>query len=415
MFLKFKVAKSISLILLLVTLLSGGLIKYSNENIRSNLSARKTSIQDSLQNTIDQYYDQIKASIINAKILTDARFSKEANMKELKYNNEIKRFSKLRLLAIDSIQDSLKNKDNKLSISNVDSLYLIQEELNIKGYLLNIDSAIENISKRLERLSFTIDDLINIDSKITQNISSLLSEIKYLVRNYEGGLQLNIQGKRVNIFIVNMTKQNINLHLNNRFSGKYFYFDSVKFDLNSKNHSPLMITNAGMFNPSYQPVGLYIENAGKVLQELDTSQTFTGENFYLHPNGVFYVDTNNIPSILTTTNFLIKHHLDYSSIKLATQSGPMLVIDNKIHPKFAQNSINYKIRSGVGVIDHQRVVFSVTLDKFTFYDFAETFKDILGCENALFLDGQISRMYLKDYPEIEYSGIFGPIISITEK
>ncbi len=413
MFLNFKVTKLIAIFILLFTLLSGVLIKLGNENIRSSKTANKTNLQDSLQIIIDQYYEQINASITNAKTLTNARFSKEANLKELKDNKEIKRFNKLRLITIDSILDSLKNKGVKLSMSNVDSLHLIHEEL--KGYLLNIDSTIENISKRLERLSFTIDDLINIDSKITQKISSLLSKINYLVRNYEGDLQLKIKGKRVSIFIMNMTKQNINLHLNNKFSRNYFYFDSVKSYLNSKNHAPLMITNAGMFNPSYHPVGLYIENAGKALQELDTSLIFTGDNFYLHPNGVFYVDTNNIPSILTTTNFSSKYHLDYLSIKMATQSGPMLVIDNKIHPKFTQTSINFKIRSGVGVIDHQRVVFAVTLDKFTFYDFAETFKDIFACQNALFLDGQISKMYLKGYPEIEYSGMFGPIISITEK
>ena len=54
--------------------------------------------------------------------------------------------------------------------------------------------------------------------------------------------------------------------------------------------------NAGMYDESLAPVGLYIES-GKVLKRANTASG-TG-NFHLKPNGIFYVDGENA-SVLTT-------------------------------------------------------------------------------------------------------------------
>jgi uncharacterized protein YigE (DUF2233 family) len=48
----------------------------------------------------------------------------------------------------------------------------------------------------------------------------------------------------------------------------------------------LFATNAGMFDPNYKPVGLYIENG----REFTHVNTRSGSgNFHLKPNGVFFV------------------------------------------------------------------------------------------------------------------------------
>ena len=45
--------------------------------------------------------------------------------------------------------------------------------------------------------------------------------------------------------------------------------------------------------------------------------------------------------------------------RYATQSGPMLVIDGRIHPKIRARRDLAKIRDGVGVDDHGAVVFAI--------------------------------------------------------
>ncbi len=92
----------------------------------------------------------------------------------------------------------------------------------------------------------------------------------------------------------------------------------------------------------------------------------------------------------------------------ATQSGPMLVIDGKLHPKFGPQSTSFKKRNGVGMIDKDMVVFAISESGVTFHTFARFFRDELGADNALFLDGSISSLHYGDRSD----GFFplGPIV-----
>ncbi|WP_264554492.1 phosphodiester glycosidase family protein [Flavobacterium sp. N1861] len=49
-----------------------------------------------------------------------------------------------------------------------------------------------------------------------------------------------------------------------------------------------------------------------------------------------------------------------------------------------------------------------------FYDFATYFKK-LGCKNALYLDGFVSRTYYPEEKWIQTDGNFGVLIGITNK
>jgi uncharacterized protein YigE (DUF2233 family) len=112
--------------------------------------------------------------------------------------------------------------------------------------------------------------------------------------------------------------------------------------------------------------------------------------------------------ICKTENFLSNE-----KIKYATQSGPMLVIDGEIHTAFKKNSTNLNIRNGVGILPNNQIIFAISKKEINFYDFAEYFKK-LGCKNALYLDGFVSRTYLPEKNWKQFDGNFGVIIGVTE-
>jgi uncharacterized protein YigE (DUF2233 family) len=163
-------------------------------------------------------------------------------------------------------------------------------------------------------------------------------------------------------------------------------------------------TNAGMYQSDRSPLGLYVEN-GRDLVRANTA-VGTG-NFYIKPNGIFYVSGDSA-SILETRHFLRQRpHSD-----IATQSGPMLVINGAINLKFLPNSNSRKIRNGVGVQDGHRVDFVISNDPVTFGKFAQFFRDALHCSNALYLDGSISSIYAPSIQRADYLWPLGPIIGV---
>ncbi|WP_414472135.1 phosphodiester glycosidase family protein [Microvirga sp. M2] len=165
--------------------------------------------------------------------------------------------------------------------------------------------------------------------------------------------------------------------------------------------------NAGMYHEDRSPVGLYIENG----QELKAANTRNGPgNFHLKPNGVFYVKGDRAGVLETDTYLKRKIRPDH-----ATQSGPMLVIDGRIHPKFSEQSTSLKIRNGVGVKDPHTVVFAISEDPVTFSTFARLFRDHLGCANALFLDGSISSLYAPALERMDSLLPMGPIVGALRR
>ncbi|MEI6410219.1 MAG: phosphodiester glycosidase family protein [Bacteroidota bacterium] len=178
----------------------------------------------------------------------------------------------------------------------------------------------------------------------------------------------------------------------------------LKNDVERKNRTLTFAMNGGMFNKYFAPQGLFIQNQ-KTLAALDT--TSGSGNFYLKPNGVFFISTDNIPTVCKTTDFT-----DNGKIKYATQSGPMLVMDGQIHSAFTEGSKNVKIRNGVGVLPDNKILFAMSKKEVNFYDFANYFKK-MGCKNALYLDGVVSRAYLPEKNWIQTDGNFGVMIGVT--
>ena len=181
-------------------------------------------------------------------------------------------------------------------------------------------------------------------------------------------------------------------------------FQQLKAYLERKNSRLVFAMNGGMFKTDYTPVGLFIEQQ-KTIAPLDTSSG--NGNFYLKPNGVFYITKDNKAVICATPDFV-----DNGQVKFATQSGPMLVIDGAIHPAFKKGSTNVNIRNGVGLLPGNKLVFAMSKSPISFYDFADYFKS-LGCKNALYLDGFVSRTYLPEKDWIQTDGNFGVLIGVA--
>jgi uncharacterized protein YigE (DUF2233 family) len=175
--------------------------------------------------------------------------------------------------------------------------------------------------------------------------------------------------------------------------------------LKSKGARIIFAMNAGMFKEDQSPVGLYVENRLK-LHEADTRGGAT--NFHMKPNGVFWVG-DGVAGVTETTRFLA----DPPAARYATQSGPMLVVDGRIHPKIKPNGASEKIRNGVGACEGSAVVFAIADEPVNFDAFARLFRDGLGCQNALFLDGSVSSLYAPELNRDDELGPIGPIVGVV--
>jgi uncharacterized protein YigE (DUF2233 family) len=183
-------------------------------------------------------------------------------------------------------------------------------------------------------------------------------------------------------------------------------FDRLSQKLKADGKTLMFAMNAGMYDQNLRPIGLYVENG---VEAKRLNRRNGGGNFHLKPNGVFYI-AGNKAGVMETDAF------SKSGIKpdFATQSGPMLVINNKIHPRLSPTGTSFKIRNGVCVADDHMAIFAISNDPVGFYDFASLFKDQLGCKNALFLDGSISSLYSTEVGGVGGYLPMGPMVGVYE-
>jgi len=164
--------------------------------------------------------------------------------------------------------------------------------------------------------------------------------------------------------------------------------------------------NGGMYDPQQAPVGLYVEE-GRVLHKLNTTKGGRG-NFHMQPNGVFGITSEGKAFLRTTSECPSS-----STLRYATQSGPMLLVKGVINAQFKQGSANLNIRNGVGIRPDGHVVFAISREPVNFFDFASWFK-AQGCTDALYLDGAISRAYIPEAGVDQRDGQLGVLIAVTE-
>jgi uncharacterized protein YigE (DUF2233 family) len=209
-----------------------------------------------------------------------------------------------------------------------------------------------------------------------------------------------IESNGVKFRVVRLDPQRVQLVWKDQHGQPYRTFDRVQAELAKNGKTVKFIMNAGIFEPGGIPSGLHIENS-KTIQPLNLKDA--PGNFFLKPNGVCSFD-GKTATINTSNDF---KNFPAGVQKWALQSGPILLIHGKRHPAFIQNSSNKLHRNGVGVDAKGRLVFAMTdHDQIVnFWDFSGLFLE-LNCQNALFLDGDISQM-LVNPEKLVRSNLFG--------
>lgn len=165
--------------------------------------------------------------------------------------------------------------------------------------------------------------------------------------------------------------------------------------------------NAGMYHPDRAPVGHYVEDGQEVMRVVPNAGP---GNFGMLPNGVFCVAGPSAMVWETSAYLAAATDCDHAS-----QSGPMLVIDGALHPRFIEDSDSRFIRNGVGTsADGDRVVFAISDDAVNFHDFGTLFRDRLGLPNALYFDGKVSKLHAPALGRSDGGFAMGPIVGVLE-
>lgn len=213
-------------------------------------------------------------------------------------------------------------------------------------------------------------------------------------------------GKMYTVATVDIEKDSLQLFLRDTTGKPFNSFSALDTWLQKGQRKLVFGMNAGMYEPDYSPVGVYVEE-GRQLSPLNLKRGVG--NFFLKPNGVFAV-TQSGAYIVETDVYPI-----LTQVKIATQSGPMLLIRGKINSLFRPESVSKLIRNGVGVQDSNRVVLAIAEDPVNFFEFASLFKSFLHCNDALFLDGTVSSLFSIDLHRNDQRIPLGPMFGITKR
>jgi uncharacterized protein YigE (DUF2233 family) len=203
---------------------------------------------------------------------------------------------------------------------------------------------------------------------------------------------------------VDVRTERIELFLRDDAERTFKRFDRLRSWLASRNRRLHFAMNAGMFQPDLSPVGLLVQD-GQQVSPLNLSDG-TG-NFFLKPNGVFFISESG-PRIVESTEYPALAR----GVRLATQSGPLLVRNGVIHPAINAASTSRLLRNGVG-ISGDTIMFVISEQPVNFYEIATYFRDELHCPDALYLDGVVSSLYSTDLQRNDSRVDLGPIIGVV--
>ncbi|MEW9853703.1 phosphodiester glycosidase family protein [Novosphingobium sp. M1R2S20] len=188
----------------------------------------------------------------------------------------------------------------------------------------------------------------------------------------------------------------------------YRSLSELAVSLGEKAERVAFAVNGGMFDAEGMPIGYYVEN-GERRHTLNRNEGWG--NFHLQPNGVFY-GSGGTWVVRTSDDFAAK--VDKRP-EFGTQSGPMLVIEGRLHPRFDEDGPSRKLRNGVGVDKKGRAHFVISEAPISFGKFARYFRDELKTPNALFLDGSVSSLWDPHTGRVDGGPPLGPLIVVEKR
>ena len=165
--------------------------------------------------------------------------------------------------------------------------------------------------------------------------------------------------------------------------------------------------NGGMYGDDLKPIGYYVQS-GERMKELNRAD---GDgNFYMKPNGVFFGSDAKWRVLGSNTFF----NTVGDRPQFGTQSGPMLLVDGKLHPEVQDDGPSKAVRNAVGVDGSGKAHFVISDAPISFGQLARYYRDVLKVSNALYLDGQVSSLWDPARGRMD-KGRVGPIIVVTKR
>jgi uncharacterized protein YigE (DUF2233 family) len=201
---------------------------------------------------------------------------------------------------------------------------------------------------------------------------------------------LEHEGRPYTVCEVTPERDDLRLFHSDATGAPYGHFGTLEAALEDRGLRLGPAMNAGMYHPDRAPVGLYVEEGEERM----------------------YLVTSDGPGNFGLTRAFARRA---PACRFATQSGPMLVIDGALHPRFLPDSTSRYIRNGVGTAaDGARLVMAISETPVTFHEFGRLFRDALGVEQALYLDGNVSRLHAPRLGRSDFGRPMGPILAVVE-
>lgn len=218
----------------------------------------------------------------------------------------------------------------------------------------------------------------------------------------------DFEGSRFIVCAFDARRQDMRLYSQARSGGYLRSFESLQRQLGRESQNVRFAMNAGMYSEGGGPIGLYVENGE---EQKGISLTDGPGNFHLKPNGVFWQGGDGLLHIEASERYA----LELREPRWATQSGPMLVIDGQMHPRFADNGVSRLVRNGVGLRDAHTAYFVISSGMVSFGRFARFFRDELQCRDALFLDGTVSSLWAPSIGRADDNHELGPLVVVLDR
>jgi uncharacterized protein YigE (DUF2233 family) len=297
----------------------------------------------------------------------------------------------------------------------------------LKATIDNIDAQIRTLH---DEVSMMKDDITE-TYRISTEVKTLVENLK--ITNYEDSNEPDLpdnpeqpeevdnippgnsyakkvshNGLSYDVFVVDTNELDLRLFWKDPNGLPYKSIENLKNSLEQSGRKLLFAINSGTYEANNTPLGLHVED-GQILSKLNTSDG--NGNFFLKPNGIFFITNNNRASILNTSSY---RSIDESNVDIALQSGPLLIENGNFHSLIKEDSPNKHIRSAVGYINNNTVVFAISNVAVNFYQMAEMLKFNFGCDDALLLDSVGSRMYLPELGRNTTTGELGGIIGVIK-
>lgn len=215
--------------------------------------------------------------------------------------------------------------------------------------------------------------------------------------------QVDHDGERYQLVELDLRHDRLDLRWKDDDGRALASIEGLRAWADSHRRTLLFAANAGIYDQAFRPLGLHIED-GTTWRRLNTVRLpGTVGNFSMQPNGVFYVDQDGKAGVMTTAQWQSKP----PAARIASQSGPMLVVDGEVNASFDAKSNSRKIRSGVCAPSPDSVAFAISTSPVSFHRFGSLMRDALGCRDALFLDGSLSQFWT---PQTGYVGAPAPML-----